>query len=214
MAGAAASVAVPPRIAPLLSLRQLSLRRSQRALDAATAPAPIPVIGISIDGILDFIAHCRSTAPAPPSETDVKFGAAEGVTFGLDECSTEIVKRQWMLSATALPDQQSYCDLLKARGSPHVGSPSVFVSHAWRYKFLDVVAALENWLAKGGKNDGAGTETPDAYLAALLRKKRRQRRQQRWRLEHERCSARRWLQRKQYTARRRLTAHRWRATRG
>ena len=165
-----ADFASPPRLGPL----QLS-RRSLRSLNTAQGQAaPIPVVGISLDGILDFIAHCRSATPSPPSPTDIKYGAVEGVTFGLDECSTEVVKRQWMLSATALPAQQSYCDLLKARGSPHVGKPTVFVSHAWRYRFLDVVAALENWLAKGeaegGQTDGHGLVTPDAFLGALLQK--------------------------------------------
>jgi tetratricopeptide (TPR) repeat protein len=170
----AGALAAPPRLAPLLSLRQLSRQASRTGLGiTAPPPAPIPVVGISLDGILDFIAHCRSTAPAPPSATDIKYGAAEGVTFGLEECSTEVVKRQWMLSATALPYQQSYCELLTAQRSPHVGKPSVFVSHAWKYRFLDVVAALENWLAKGGKHEGHGPETPDAFLAGLLHKEAR-----------------------------------------
>lgn len=165
------AAAAPARLLPLLSLRQPSLRRSQRALDVA--PAPIPVVGISIDGILDFIAHCRTATPSPPSPADIKYGAAEGVTFDLDECSTEVVKRQWMLSATELPAKQSYCDLLKNRDSPHVGTPTVFVSHAWKYRFLDVVAALENWLAKGGgKRGGQGIETPDDFLADLLQNKK------------------------------------------
>ena len=160
-----AVIAVAPARLPLSSLRTLS-RQSQRSLAAA---APIPVIGISLDGILEFAELCWRTTPSPPSAADVLAGAAEGVTFGLDECSTEVVKRQWMLAATALPHAQSYCDLLKARRSRYIGEPTVFVSHAWRYRFLDVVAALENWLSKGGGLRGQGLDAADASFAALLR---------------------------------------------
>ena len=57
-----AVIAVAPARLPLSSLRTLS-RQSQRSLAAA---APIPVIGISLDGILEFAELCWRTTPSPP----------------------------------------------------------------------------------------------------------------------------------------------------
>jgi tetratricopeptide (TPR) repeat protein len=38
--------------------------------------------------------------------------------------------------------QGSYCDLLTQQNHPAVGTARVFISHAWKYKFLDVMDAL------------------------------------------------------------------------
>jgi hypothetical protein len=40
-------------------------------------------------------------------------------------------------------DKLSYCELLRNRKDCGVGKAEVFVSHAWKYEFLDVVSALE-----------------------------------------------------------------------
>jgi hypothetical protein len=47
-----------------------------------------------------------------------------------------------LLAATA-SHSSSYCDMLKQRGSVGVGIATVFISHAWKYQFVDVVNALE-----------------------------------------------------------------------
>ena len=39
--------------------------------------------------------------------------------------------------------KMSYCEMLEAQGHPSVGKATVFISHAWRYRFNDVVSALE-----------------------------------------------------------------------
>jgi len=38
--------------------------------------------------------------------------------------------------------QLSYCELLERQGSPHVGVATVFISHAWKYSFREVVKVL------------------------------------------------------------------------
>ena len=38
--------------------------------------------------------------------------------------------------------QSSFCDMLKGQSHPAVGVASVFISHAWKYRFLEVVDAL------------------------------------------------------------------------
>lgn len=40
--------------------------------------------------------------------------------------------------------KESYCDQLKRQGSKHVGLAHLFVSHAWKYRFLDVVSAIRH----------------------------------------------------------------------
>jgi hypothetical protein len=56
--------------------------------------------------------------------------------------TTTEVCQQCLLAATAC-QSSSYCDLLKQRGSDGVGIATVFISHAWKYRFVDVVNALE-----------------------------------------------------------------------
>jgi hypothetical protein len=40
--------------------------------------------------------------------------------------------------------QQSYCEYLQDQNSPDVGEATVFISHAWKYIFAEVVDALEH----------------------------------------------------------------------
>lgn len=44
--------------------------------------------------------------------------------------------------------RKSWCDVLKDGGSADVGKATVFVSHAWNYKFLDVIDVLREFAAK------------------------------------------------------------------
>jgi tetratricopeptide (TPR) repeat protein len=39
---------------------------------------------------------------------------------------------------------QSYCELLQQQNSIDVGEATVFISHAWKYNFVDVIEALEH----------------------------------------------------------------------
>ena len=39
---------------------------------------------------------------------------------------------------------QSYVEYLTEKNSPDVGRATVFISHAWKYNFLDVVDALQH----------------------------------------------------------------------
>ena len=44
--------------------------------------------------------------------------------------------------------QQSYCEYLQEQNSPDVGEATVFISHAWKYTFVEVVDALEHHFSK------------------------------------------------------------------
>jgi len=39
--------------------------------------------------------------------------------------------------------QSSYCKMLESQHHPAIGIATVFISHAWKYRFLDVICALE-----------------------------------------------------------------------
>jgi tetratricopeptide (TPR) repeat protein len=67
--------------------------------------------------------------------------------------TTTEVCEQCLLAATAC-ESSSYCDMLKRRGSDGVGVATVFISHAWKYSFADVVNALEYHFR----------DTPDIYI--------------------------------------------------
>lgn len=60
--------------------------------------------------------------------------AFEGLT-------TNDVCEKYIKPTTAL-HQVSFCDLLQGVGHPAVGTARVFISHAWKYQFLDVCDAL------------------------------------------------------------------------
>jgi tetratricopeptide (TPR) repeat protein len=89
------------------------------------ADTPVPNTGITIAGIRAFIA----AQPVP-----------------IDKQTTAEVALL-VIAATAA-SSKSFCDAEALRGSPEVAPATAFLSHAWGYNFLDVVAAAEAWEAK------------------------------------------------------------------
>jgi tetratricopeptide (TPR) repeat protein len=68
------------------------------------------------------------------------------VCGGMDNISTLTtteICNQFVMPYTAAT-QSSLCDLLVSQGHSAVSTATVFISHAWKYKFVDVVNALEN----------------------------------------------------------------------
>jgi hypothetical protein len=84
---------------------------------------PFPKEGVTLRGIREFIDNC-------------------GGTNALHSLSTTDVCNKFLKPVTFLR-RASYCDMLKDRGGIDVGIASVFISHAWKYHFLDVVEAME-----------------------------------------------------------------------
>ena len=78
-----------------------------------------PMIGCSVKLIVDFVEE-HGGKPA-----------FHGLT-------TDDVKTRFVLSETAAT-QQSLCQQLHERGDKRIGRPSFFVSHAWKYPFLNLV---------------------------------------------------------------------------
>lgn len=84
---------------------------------------PFPKHGIKVSFLVQFIQSVGRANLGGKTTTDV--------------CN-EYIKPATQMS------QLSYCELLTSRGDPAVGKARVFISHAWKYLFLDVVSALEN----------------------------------------------------------------------
>ena len=89
-----------------------------------------PMDGIPVNFLQEFINENGGDA------------AFEGLT-------TDDVKERFVVPKT-LATQLSMCAQLKQEGDARVETATWFVSHAWRYKFLDLVQALEHFFADKG----------------------------------------------------------------
>lgn len=81
-----------------------------------------PKDGIKLRYLKDFIEHC-------------------GGRESFDNLTTAEVCKKYVMPDTAKL-QVSFCDLLRRMDHPAVGIATVFISHTWKYYFLDVVDAL------------------------------------------------------------------------
>lgn len=88
----------------------------------------------------------KQTLPFPKNGVKMlhfdKFIDKCGGRSKLEGLTTAEVSTGFMMGECAYM-KSSYCDMLEAQGSPDVGRAEVFISHAWKYKFLDVVNALQ-----------------------------------------------------------------------
>jgi len=83
---------------------------------------PFPKDGITMQGLDEFIMKC-------------------GGESALKDMTTTDVNMQAQMPLTFLC-QASYCDMMKNTGHSGIEPAHVFISHAWKYVFLDVVNAL------------------------------------------------------------------------
>jgi hypothetical protein len=89
---------------------------------------PFPTLGITLTGILEFVEQCGGRE------------RLEGLTT--TQVCHNIMKP--MTEASGL----AYCDHLKMQATSSeipcevIGKANVFISHAWQYRFLDVVDTL------------------------------------------------------------------------
>lgn len=90
---------------------------------------PFPKLGVTLKAFQQFIDNC-------------------GGESKLVDLTTDQVKDRFLLKRINNP-KLSYCEYLQSKRDPGVGTPTVFISHAWAYKFLDVFGALKNYF----KND-------------------------------------------------------------
>lgn len=102
--------------------------------DAPKKTYPFPKLGINLKGLREFVEKCGGK------------DALRGLT-------TSEVNANYQKLMT-FSKKLSYCDLLAREGSIYVGEARAFASHAWNYKFLDAIDALEQ----------AFKDEPDLYI--------------------------------------------------
>jgi tetratricopeptide (TPR) repeat protein len=97
---------------------------SSQPSPSAASTLPFPKDGIALSAVDSFIELCGGKELfVDLTTTEVNIEAQKPFTYSLS-CS--------------------YCDHLKERSFPGVGKATVFISHAWKYKFLDVLDAIRN----------------------------------------------------------------------
>lgn len=111
---------LPPTIPP----RETPPRpaRGSGVSDITAALLTFPKHGLKLSGFREFIDLCGG-----PRE--------------LHELTTAVVCEQFVKRFT-FSARVSYCTKLLAASSEHVGIATHFISHAWRYKFLDTYSAI------------------------------------------------------------------------
>jgi tetratricopeptide (TPR) repeat protein len=110
---------------------------------------------------LTVIPAERASDPSDPDWFDslglplsciVEFSQRNGGEAAFQGLTTSQVKRRFIMPET-LGTKLSLCEQLRAAGDARVKDAQWFVSHAWQYKFLDVVSSLQAFLA--AEPDGA-----------------------------------------------------------
>jgi hypothetical protein len=95
-------------------------------MSAGAVPAsalPFPKAGITVSFLEEFVLQ-------------------HGGRTRFDGLNTTQVCEQ-ILKPVTFTTQASYCEYMETQNHPKVGLATVFVSHAWLFKFLDVVNALQ-----------------------------------------------------------------------
>jgi hypothetical protein len=105
------------------------------------APDTFSLDGVHVEAFRDFIADCGG---------EEKFKCGGDGRDGMK--TTENVCYDFLKPLTAT-GQCSYCDKLKEDRASLVGRANVFITHAWKYTFLDVVDVLEESIAEMDRDD-------------------------------------------------------------
>jgi tetratricopeptide (TPR) repeat protein len=102
----------------------ISLNRNDILHPDELDPSYFPLLGIKVSFLQEFINACPGRRPRIAHLTTD------------DICQT-------LVKPFTEPYKLSLCDLLNQAHHPGIGKATVFISHAWKYKFVDVVDALE-----------------------------------------------------------------------
>jgi hypothetical protein len=92
------------------------------ATTAVDALPPFSLLGVHVSFFPSFIASCGGEIALASLTT------------------TEVCER--FVKPMTLQQRCSMCDLMRNSGSSEVGTAKCFISHAWKYRFLDVVQSI------------------------------------------------------------------------
>ena len=131
-------------------------------MDEQSELPPFPIEGVKLKVFIDFIEDMGGRQVF----FKTIFEKQKSKYWGICPClSRSTMKaKQVPLTTTDVCDmflkevtkeeKSSYVEYLAERSSPDVGKATVFISHAWKYNFLDVVDALQHHFSS----------EPDVYI--------------------------------------------------
>ena len=90
----------------------------------------------------------------------------------LQGLTTTDVRDNFIIPMT-LVENNSYCEMLQSTSPEEVGEANVFVSHAWKYTFLEVVDLLENYFEKNKEKKIISTKKAKAMTKKKTKTKKR-----------------------------------------
>lgn len=126
----AESAAIKQRKKPSVTLDtelEVDTKNGERTdgwISATNESIPFPKLGVKLSFVDAFIEDCGGLE------------ALEGVST-IDLC-------EYFIKPVTAKSQSSYCDVLHELDHPAVGTPNVFISHAWKFFFLDVITILRH----------------------------------------------------------------------
>ena len=137
---------------------------SLRALARARSGPPFPNVGISLEGLEFFLDIFGPEITTETTTSDVCHTIIKMQTVPRGwACVPELInaEKRWFShqyinvlapgepSEHAPPGTQSFLQKMKAdpEMAGFVGVPTVFLSHAWSYKFRNVIAAIRNYVS-------------------------------------------------------------------
>ena len=102
---------------------------------------PFPKKGVKLSVLLKVVEENKGkTFDCPVNH----FNLSEGTNQKAFENFTTTDVCELILKPIVRDEQCSYCEYLENHGERHlVGVASVFISHAWKYTFVEVISALE-----------------------------------------------------------------------
>ena len=123
-----------------------AVKDSGLTIPSTSVSASIPITTVNQDASASSTATTK-VIPFPKEGvklcTFLEFIELNGGKSAFQDLTTTDVCNNFLKPNTETA-KSSYCELLRNNNSENVGKATVFVSHAWRYKFLDVVEALQN----------------------------------------------------------------------
>ena len=94
-----------------------------------TATDDFPRMGVQLSYLKEFCQMCQDK------------NRTEEATKAWEEMTTDDVCKFFVKPMTE-PDQSSLCEYLESKAHPAVQEAEVFISHAWKYTFVNVVNAI------------------------------------------------------------------------
>ena len=126
------------------------VERARESLDIADNPncvptLPFPKCGVKISVFHEFVKESNDNNYEEFSVPNDYFDPARGKSLkSFNELTTTDVS-EIILKPIVVATESSYCEYLQANGmGDQVGTAHVFISHAWKYLFADIVSALSN----------------------------------------------------------------------